>query len=144
MTRFNLSSRDPDSWSAAVSRNLSVLVAEGNIASAGQFSVGMIVFKDPGVTGVGAASVGGLPGSKAGCSWALDIVEETGVVGVALDVPKEEDTRDGATVVGGEKNVPSSSVSRKSLINKLDICKIAENSQGTYVRTENSLPKLPW
>jgi hypothetical protein len=115
MTRLNLSSRDPGSWSAAVSRNFSVLEAEGSIVSAGLFS-DRIILKDPGGSfTVGSVRAGGLLGNRAGCSWPLDIVGlETGVVGVTLDVPKEEDTREGATVVG-EKKVPSSSVSRKSL-----------------------------
>src|SRR5258707_10686196 len=103
MTRFNLSSRDPGSWSAAVSRNFSVFVAEGNMDSAGLFSVGTIGFKDPVVTlAAGTAGVERLPGSRACCIWPLGTIVDADVV-----VQNEEDTRDGATVVGGEKNVPS-------------------------------------
>jgi len=81
------------------------------MASVGLFSVATIVFKDPVVTlAAGTASVERLSGSRACCSWPLGIVVEADVV-----VPNEEDTRDGATVVGGEKKVPSSSVSRNSL-----------------------------
>lgn len=119
MTRFNLSSRDPDSWSAAVRRNFSVIVADGSIISVGLLSV-IIASRDPAVMiGVGAARADVFPGSSGGCSWLFDIVAGLNtVVGVTLDVPKEEETRDGATVVGGEKNEPSSSVSRKSLGNQ--------------------------
>ncbi len=79
--------------------------------SAGLFSVGTIAFKDPVVTlAAGTAGVERLPGSRACCIWPLGTIVDADVV-----VPNEEDTRDGATVVGGEKNVPSSSVSRNSL-----------------------------
>ena len=42
MTLFSLSSLEPDSWSAAVSRNFSVLVADGRIVS-GEVLVVVIV-----------------------------------------------------------------------------------------------------
>jgi hypothetical protein len=56
------------------------------------------------------------------CIFPLDIagdVADTGVDAFASDGPYDADeTRDGATVVGPEKKLPSSSVSRKSLLKK--------------------------
>jgi hypothetical protein len=46
-------------------------------------------------------------------------VADTGVDAFASDGPYDaEETRDGATVVGPEKKLPSSSVSRKSLLRR--------------------------
>lgn len=57
-----------------------------------------------------------------------------------------EDTSEGAIVVGGEKNEPSSNVSRKSLVCHCSDIKPTEDRSGpkwsTYVSTENSLPKV--
>lgn len=56
-----------------------------------------------------------------------------------------EETSEGAIVVGGEKNEPSSNVSRKSLVSHVQKpTNLTEKLSrwSTYVSTENSLPKV--
>lgn len=103
MTRLSRSSLEPDSWSAAVNKNFSVLVADGRIASVGDFSAPLVsteVMADAWVVVV----VFGVPAIA-------DVV----VVVVPFDPNDVDDMSAGATVVGGVKNDPSSRVSRKSL-----------------------------
>jgi len=105
MTRLRRSSLEPDSWSAAVSRNLSVLVAEGRMASVEDFS--------------GSLSAEAMTDV---CRVVLILVSVLGGDAVAPLEPNEVDgMNEGATVAGGVKKVPSSRVSRKSLCQILSV-----------------------
>ena len=69
-------------------------------------------------------------------------------VGAILLLTKEgEVTREGPTAVGGVKNEPSSSVSKKSLRNQetksfSHFWNKTRKKRGTYVRMENSFPNI--
>ena len=97
MTLFNRSSREPDSWSAAVRRNFSVFVAAGRISSDGSF-----------------AGVGGSAGMTI-ADWGAAGAAGGSRVTVGANDVDADDTSEGAIVAGGVKKEPSSSVSRKSL-----------------------------
>lgn len=128
MTLLRRSSREPDSWSAAVRRNRSVFVAAGRITGAGS-STGFSI----------DSSSGGSAGSVELVGSDMKVSSFKG--GFENEV---EDIRDGATVVGGGvKNEPSSKVSRKSLFVRGDKMSPCDRSNvNAYVRTENSLPSV--
>lgn len=114
MTRFRRSSLEPDSWSAAVSKNFSVLVADGSIASVDDLSMLVVVSTVVKVNDWVGVVVILAPAPPAPIG---DVV--TVVVGAVPFEPNEaDDMSEGATVAGGVKNVPSSNVSRKSLWRK--------------------------
>jgi hypothetical protein len=116
MTLFNLSSLEPDSWSAAVSKNFSVFVAAGRTTGGSSLD---------GAAGMTCDGEGWAAPAFAKLSSSLvhsEEEEDTKVVGLSEGVvgglgKTEEDIKlEGAAEGGGLKNEPSSKVSRKSLI----------------------------